>query len=418
MTEDRGSRLYWSYLALILLTACAESEPSSRLTDSTSAAPQATIDAPARDTSRMVVYDLPVAAYDRAPRFVMSSLPVTEVSGRVVTGDLAKVFRPLLLRDGRIVLFLDGSVVVIGPDGEEVERIGRPGAGPGEFRDGVVLAGLGDTLIVHDRINGRLTFVVPGSGVVRMRPLSPAVLQGFTGVIGQYADDALLVGSQGFGISAEPDRPTVVPWYSARLAPRSEQLEMIDSISGPTIVWHVDGPTVVRYSSNPVVVAWGTEFLISDGEQWSLERVRADGVVQARYQLPMRRRPVTAAQRETDTKARLAEMRARRTGSPSKVDTTKLYQAIRNSPAADSLPAIDKLLIGTDSIAWIKDGGYWYADSEWGWTALHRDGTILGRLVGKGKDPVVAFGANRVLLRSEDGDGFVTFRVHALTVKR
>jgi len=366
----------------------------------------------------MVVHRLPANALDAAPRFVIGASPLTELSGRDFSGDLDKVIRPLLLHDGRVVLFVDGSVVVVGADGKEVERIGRLGAGPGEFRDGVALAGVGDTLIVHDRINGRLTFVVPGSGVVRMRPLSPAVLQHFTGVIGQYADDALLVGSQGFGISAEPDRPTIVPWYSARLPAGSEQLEMIDSVPGPTIVWHVDGPMAVRYSSNPVVVAWGSEFLISDGEQWSLERVSADGAVQARYQLPIRRRPVTAAQRDTDTKARLAEMRARRAESPSKADTTRLYRSIRSAPTADSLPAIDKVLIGADSIAWIKDGAFWYADRQWGWTALHRDGTILGRLVGKGKDPVVAFGANRVMLKSEDEDGFVTFRVHALTTKR
>ena len=111
-------------------------------------------------------------------------------------------------------------------------------------------------------------------------------------------------------------------------------------------------------------------------------------------------------------------MRARRAESPSKADTTRLYRSIRSAPTADSLPAIDKVLIGADSIAWIKDGAFWYADRQWGWTALHRDGTILGRLVGKGKDPVVAFGANRVMLKSEDEDGFVTFRVHALTTTR
>ncbi|MBK6496042.1 MAG: hypothetical protein IPG05_13240 [Gemmatimonadetes bacterium] len=77
---------------------------------------------------------------------------------------------------------------------------------------------------------------------------------------------------------------------------------------------------------------------------------------------------------------------------------------------------IGKALIGADGVAWIKDGGYRQADARWGWTALRRDGTILGRLVGTGKDPVVAFGANRVMLKSEDEDGFVTLRVHTLTV--
>ena len=59
-----------------------------------------------------------------------------------------------------------------------------------------------------------------------------------------------------------------------------------------------------------------------------------------------------------------------------------------------------------------------YAEPTWAWTAVKKDGTILGRLVGTGKDPVVAFGANRVMLKSEDDDGFVTFRVRTLTVGR
>ena len=97
---------------------------------------------------------------------------------------------------------------------------------------------------------------------------------------------------------------------------------------------------------------------------------------------------------------------------------TTLRRRANEWPRADSLPSIGKALIGPDGVAWIKDGGYSFAQTTWAWTAVNKDGTILGRLVGKGKDPVVAFGANRVMLKSEDADGFVTFRVHMLTVGR
>ncbi len=413
-----ASRALLCWIPGLLLAACASRDPQAVRDDSAQVASPLRATTPRRDTSGMVVYDIPAPAYDRAPRIVLSAAPVTTVSGRDFTGDLATVFRPLLLHDGRIVFFLDGSVLVLGPDGKEVERIGRSGAGPAEFMDGMIARGLGDTILVHDRANGRLSFVVPGTGVVRMRPLSPAVLQRFSAVVGQYTDDALLVASEGFGISAEPGRPTVTPWLSARLAAGSETLEILDSVAGPTIIWQAGGPTPLQYGNLPVTVAWGSEFLISDGQHWSLERVSANGAVQARYRLPIRRRAVEAAKRATDARIRLAELRARARQNPGAIDTARLFSAVRDSPSADSLPVIAKALIGADSVAWIKDGGYWHADARWGWTALRRDGTILGRLVGTGKDPVVAFGAGRVMLKSEDEDGFVTFRVHTLTVNR
>lgn len=403
---------------LLSLAACATPDTARTPADSATAAPLPVVASLNRDTSNMVIHDYPATALARAPRFVLSAMSVTEIRGRDFTEDLGKVFRPLVLRDGRVAFYLDGSVLVVGQDGKEQESIGRRGEGPGEFRDGMVIRGLGDSLLVYDRVNGRLSFVVPGQGVVRMRPLSPATLRSFTGVIGQYADDALLIASEGFGISAEPDRPTITPWYSARLEPGSGTISILDSVAGPKIVWHVDGPLVVQYSNSPITVAWGSEFLISDGQQWSIERMTARGVVQARYVLRIPRRPITAAARANDTRLRVAAMRERFVRNPSNMDTTRWIAMVQNSPAADSLPLIAKALVGPDGIAWIKDGGYWYADSQWGWTALQRDGNILGRLVGKGKDPVVAFGANRVMLKSEDDDGFVTFRVHTLTVKR
>ena len=406
------------FAPMLLLAACGTRDTQSTRVDSTPARWVSTATASTRDTSAMVVYDIPASAYEQAPRVALSAAPVTTVSGRDFTGDLGWVFRVLLLHDGRLVFFLDGSLLVLGPDGKEVERIGRSGAGPAEFMDGVIARGLGDTILVNDRTNGRLSFVVPGKGVVRMRPLSPAVLQRFTGVVGQYADDALLVASEGFGISAEPGRPTMNPWLSARLPSGSERLEILDSVAGPTIVWHDGHATPLQYGVYPIAVGWGSEFLISDGQHWSLERVAATGAVKARYRLPIRRRAVETAKREADDRIRIAEIRARALRNPGTIDTTNVFSSVRDAPSGDSLQVIAKVLIGADSVAWIKDGGYRQADARWGWTALRRDGTILGRLVGTGKDPVVAFGANRVMLKSEDEDGFVTFRVHTLTVNR
>ena len=49
-------------------------------------------------------------------------------------------------------------------------------------------------------------------------------------------------------------------------------------------------------------------------------------------------------------------------------------------------------------------------DTTWAYTAVALDGRILGRLTGSGRAPV-AFGDDRVVLRDEDSDGLVTWRV-------
>lgn len=400
---------------LLLLVACGTDGARVEVRDPGTPPVREEFSAPARDTSVMVVHEFPENALQRAPRFVMSPQVISEVRGQNLDADVAGANPPLLLRDGRVAIFVDGSLLLLDQVGTGSERIGNVGSGPGEFRDGVVVRGLGDTLLVYDRMNGRISFVVPGLGVVRTRAFAPSALKYFTGLIGQYADDALLVGTQGFAIEAKPGMPTSVFWYSARIPPGSDSIQLVDSVRGPTIVWRADGATAVRYSRLPVTAAWGEDFLVSDGSTWTIERLAATGQVLARYSLPVKPRPVMPSMRDKDTKVRLELMRAGISGNHT--DTTRLFELIREAPTAAVLPVIAEVLVGPDDVAWVKDGGYWYADEQWGWTALHRDGRILGRLTGTGKDPVVAFGTNSVLVRSEDDDGFVTFRVHALSIK-
>jgi hypothetical protein len=366
-----------------------------------------------RDTSAMVLHAFSKSAMEGAPRYVMSAEAVTVISGGEYPENLAQASEPLLLRDGRVVFFLDGALWVLDRQGKLSTRIGRGGAGPGEFRDASVAMGLGDTVLVYDRTLGRISFILPESGVVRSRPFTPSALRRFTEFIGQYDDDALLVGTRGFGVEAPLDRLKGEPWYLARVPPGSDTIQVVDSIFGADFVPRDGRGVLARYARRPVIAAWGSDLLVADGSAWTLERIAASGKVLARYSVPVQPRPVSAAKSDEDTKVWLEIMRAR----GSRADTTRLFRMIRESPTENFLPVIDMVLVDPDDVAWVKDGGYWYADKRWGWTALHRDGRILGRLIGTGRDPVVAFGTNAVLLRSEDADGFVTFRVHSLSVK-
>jgi hypothetical protein len=404
---------------LLLLAACAGA-PDGAPTDAGSGntAPLAPT---VRDSAGVVIYDHAADAFDRAPRFAMSKRPVTEVRAADVDVDLSESRDPYLLSDGRIVIFAEGSIVIFGDDGNIVERIGRDGAGPGEFKVGILARGLADTLLVQDGMNLRLSFVVPGSGVVRSRPSPARSRDDAFDVVGQFTDDGLLYATSGFAQTPDLAKNPVVQWRVGHLVPGTDSVVAVDSVPGPELRLREGWPDVVRNTAIPVSTAWGTEFLTSDARHWVLHHVRHDGKRLASHRVALPRRAVDADGVKAEVESQFVRVLAARgsgraEGRPP--DSATLRKRLAEAPRADSLPLIAKALVGPDGVAWIKDGGYMFAEPTWAWTAITKDGTILGRLVGKGRDPVVAFGADRVLLKSEDDDGFVTFRVHRLTVGR
>jgi len=81
-------------------------------------------------------------------------------------------------------------------------------------------------------------------------------------------------------------------------------------------------------------------------------------------------------------------------------------------PYPDSLPSFSSVITTPGGLAWVRDQRL-SADTTWGYTAVSGDGKILGRLLGHGRAPI-AFGEDRVVLREEDADGVVTWRVKRL----
>lgn len=411
-------RLKPVFLSLLLVACASAADDAAGGAATGNTAPLAPV---VRDSAGVAIYQHPADAFARAPRFVMSKKPVTEIKGSDVEADLSRVWQPMVLADGSVAMFADGSLLVFGPAGDLIERIGRTGEGPGEFRAGNLYSGLGDTLLVEDGGNVRLSLVVPGRGVVRSLPIPTAARQRAMSIMGQTATGGFLAATTGFAMTPDLVKNPVVQWRTARLDVGGDSLTLLDSIPGPVLALRDGFPDIVRNAPIPVTVAWDREFLISRAGHWELSRLRSDGTVAASIVVPLVRRAVDpaglAAEYDAQFQSALEMAKSGRLEGKAP-DTAYMRKRIKDAPRADSLPLIAKALVGADGIAWIKDGGYMYAEPTWAWTAVQKDGTILGRLVGTGKDPVVAFGANRVMLKSEDEDGFVTFRVHTLTVGR
>lgn len=97
------------------------------------------------------------AARDRArEQWTVVPTPLVRIGGATGTGpsELSKVLGVARLSDGRIVLADEGSSELrfFSAKGEFIRKVGRVGAGPGEFDRGIQLMyRSADTIIVHDR---------------------------------------------------------------------------------------------------------------------------------------------------------------------------------------------------------------------------------------------------------------------------
>ncbi|HQW66657.1 MAG TPA: hypothetical protein PLJ23_06425 [Gemmatimonadales bacterium] len=396
-------------LFLTILSACATAEPDDvamlggggELTT--------------RDSAGVRIVEHPSDWPAHVPLLALADVPVTEIRDSVTVFDLILPDPVLLLADGRVVVFSEQSVVIHGADGQELERIGRQGEGPGEFRGGRLARGLGDTVLVQDNASGRLSFVVPGRGVVRTRPLRLATATGQFVLIGQSGNDALLLQTTG---TRMPEGAREVPWYAARVDSGVDGIVVVDTVPGQLIVDRNANMPLRRYDFPPQVAAWHGALLTIGSGHSSIEVLRASGELTSSIRLRRPPVPIDQAMVAKDVDASVQWLRdnwsrVAHRGTP-EPDWNAKRKELGTSVVGDTLWPFRKVLIGDDGTAWLKDGGYYHADTTWAWTGVARDGRLVGRLTGRGKDRIVAFGAGSALTREENADGVMVFRVHRL----
>ena len=132
------------------------------------------------------------------------------------------------------------------------------------------------------------------------------------------------------------------------------------------------------------------------------------GVLGARIDVPVTRREVTQPMRDAQIARELGQFKGAATERM--VDPAESERLARESPFADSLPYFAHLFVGSDRTLWVVDA-IAPSDSVWTATAFSKEGSILARLTVQGKSIPIAFGANQVIVRSEDENGVVSLRV-------
>lgn len=366
------------------------------------------------------------AAFARAAQFTIATAPEAVFGGTDgdPAYDLTGVTSVVLQADGGIAAWTSAQhLVVFNPDGTARRIVGRRGQGPGEFAGARELLALAaDTLLVTDYSNVRMSWLLPSKGVVRTESLQgrlPALVQRPAGVLPR---GRLVMTSAGIWTpSTHPPSGAFRTEASIVVVPLRGPAPVIATVPDvqlKTVQTNFNGrPGVmadyVRYGATAHVVVWDTLIATATGEAYQIDLRNGEGRVVSRIRITAPRRAVTPAMRNARIKEevdRLRQSLSRGEGTRDPIEAERLF---RVAPIADSLAAWAGVLVAPNRTLWLLDP---IVPSDTGWTAtaLRRDGAIIGRLHGPGRAIPVAFGDDRVVLRSADADGVVMLAIHRI----
>jgi hypothetical protein len=370
----------------------------------------------------VVVYQHSANAFERAPRLRIDTTTLVAIAvDSAGTFDVESAHRVLLLGDGRTVTVdaFGSRVLVFGADGRGQRRLGREGAGPGEFMrvdDGVRLHG--DTILIADGANTRFSWWLAHGEHVADRAFADSRLLGtYLTIAGALPDGRVVVfpasnGSvQATGEIVRPLVPVVV------IDARSGKAVEVTQAPGREVM-RVALPQMrpmvepVRFGRLTHVAVWDSTVVIGHGDGYVIDRMRADGSAASKIRVSRPRIAVTQAMRDARMSSELQDLES--SSRERRVNLEPRRILIRAAPYADSLPPYDGLHVTPDQkTLWVVDSR---APDDGGWsaTAFRHDGAIIGRLVIQLNARPMAFGKDVVVLRTEDADGVASLRIHRI----
>jgi len=377
----------------------------------------------ARDGVRLLSHSR--AALQAAPVWEVAPRPIATFGGPDAASsyDLTNAFELALLSGDRFAALPIGrGVLIFGSDGRGLYAFGKRGQGPGDFLDGRMFGLPGDTLVVIDRGNARITWLVPGKGVVGTESTVGRLGTSVHRPVGQLPSGAIVVASAVPVRPGKPNEREIRKTVALLLLSRGDsgrviaevpdlQLRMIEVTSGGKKAKVQD---LLRFGLQARVAVWDTLIATGDGARYAIDLRNRSGRTIATLQVDSPRRPVSKAMRDAAIRDEIARLGPRGVTTPVPAEQQRI---VRSAPYADSLPAFGELFVSNDGLLWALDTRV-PGDQGWAATAFRRDGAIVARIRGQGDATPVAFAANRVLLRRVDADDVVSFTLHQVGPRR
>lgn len=375
-----------------------------------------------RAASGLKTYSHDSTAFDRAPQFEVASGSIVAFGG--ARGDpeydLTFVEDVALLRSGGLAAFPRSTgLMFFTPDGRGSHIVGRQGQGPGEFNAGRMIPLNSDTFLVLDRGNARLTWIRASSGLLRTESINKRVPPSIYRAVGELPGQVLVLTSAGSWTTAAPSvRRDHTMASIVTLSPGSQSVEIASIPDLPLKLTAIGSgaqrihePESVRLGTAANLVVWDTLIASGDGSSYRIDLRNRSGKVVATIAVQTQRRPVTNTVRAAAITFELAELEAHLSSLPNPEGSRRV---VREAPYSDSLPAFSRLFPSTVHTLWVLDGNTRF-DKSWTATEFNRVGAIVRRLHGLGLSRPVAFADDKVLLRSVDQNGVVSFEMHRIT---
>ena len=373
-------------VALAVAIACAGETPRSPQAVDRDSAGVAIVEYEALDTAGVPVFHVGARA--------SLSIGTAEGPAPYVFGSIANARR---LADGRVVV-LDWQAREIryfDRAGRHVHSVGRRGDGPGEFQGfGMVVRTEGDSLLIADRRQPRITLLGPRGEIVRAASLPLAPSGALVQPIGRLRDGTIIGKSVRVTPRVGRQVDSATYW---RLAPTGSSADSLLALfeeelyASELVVGDQRG--IVRgplpFTTAASAVAAGDGLYYADPRAYAVYKYSKDGVLLrvTRWKEPPA--PVTAAQANHYRNAAIGEAGAQRAAAA---------ERMRAMPFPVTAATFAALLVDDQSRVWVRE---WHpeGDPSSRWWVLGTDGHVAGAArVPSACDPL-EFGDSYVLCR-------------------
>ena len=262
------------------------------------------------------------------------------------------------------------DVKVFNPDGSHRITVGGRGAGPGEFQLIRLLGAAGDSVAVHDRGSGRLTwFGLDGELLSTSRVASR---EGSSPLVYDVADDNHLVGVESVRLSIDDMEPGstyggTVP-FSIWTSPDEPPVEFT---SEPTAVfiWQGGGATTaLPFTVTAQLAAQGSHIDVVAGADFEVRRFFMDGSLARVARIARARVPVDASARSDFREF------VENAWPPDRSDAA--VDALDHPEVPESVPAYRFVVGGTDGSTWAYRNAPIPANQPW--DVFLPDGSFAG----------------------------------------
>jgi hypothetical protein len=313
------------------------------------------------------------------------------------------------LRDGRIAIAEFNSPPTIryfSAEGRFLMQTGRQGGGPGEFQAiSAVFRTPGDSLVVYDPWQARLTYLTPAGKVGRQVGGARSGTSMRHVLLGRFADGTFLARNNVIG------RADFGPRRDTRAGPRRDSIlwlrinadgSVLDTlVRAPGEVY--DAPNantfrILRFTPRPAVLAVGDRFYLGTGEQYRIVAFDLRGRVLRTFTKAFRPAKVSAADLTALEEETLSAL-------PASMQTAQARTRSRAQPSMETLPAHDRFLLrDPEGNLWVQDFAVPSAPRIT-WSVFAEDGRFRGTVHFPSRFRLLEVGSDYVLGSWPDADG-------------